>query len=75
VRVRLLRNRRRAEEDSDDNGDVADQMKTAARHDSLPGFAGAPLIFYNRMRADSRYKVVIISKQQRSCAGLHDRLM
>ena len=29
--------------------DDADQVKTAARHDHLPRFAGAPLIFYNRV--------------------------
>ena len=29
------------------NTDDADHVKTAARHDSLPRFAGAPLIFYN----------------------------
>ena len=31
----------------EDNTDVADQVKTVARHDSLPRFAAAPLIFYN----------------------------
>ena len=41
--------------------DDADQVKTAARHDYLPGFAGAPLIFYNRLQPDSRLKVVILN--------------
>ena len=39
--------------------DDADQVKTVARHDSLPRFAGAPLIFYNRVRSVSRSKNVI----------------
>ncbi|PYQ92713.1 MAG: hypothetical protein DMG02_00340 [Acidobacteria bacterium] len=39
VRIRFLRDRRTAEEKNHDNtDDVANQMKTAARHDSLPAF-------------------------------------
>jgi hypothetical protein len=39
--------------------DDADQVKAVARHDSLPRFAGAPLMFYNCIRFLSRHKVVI----------------
>jgi hypothetical protein len=46
--------------------DDADQVKTAARHDSLPRFAGAPWIFYNRLPRVSSSKVVIDSQWQRS---------
>jgi hypothetical protein len=59
MRICVLRERRRAEKERDYYTDVADHAKTVARHDSLPGFAGAPLIFYNRALLDSRYKVVI----------------
>jgi hypothetical protein len=45
----------------ENNTDVADHVKTAARHDSLPRFAGAPLIFYNRVGSVSSHKIVIAS--------------
>ena len=67
--VRLLRDCRRAQKNSNDNADVADQTKTAARHDSLPRLAGAPLIFYNRVRVLARHKVVIGLRQSSATMG------
>jgi hypothetical protein len=57
--VGVLRERMETQEDREYNTDVADQVKTAARHDSLPRFAGAPSIFYNSERPLSSHKVVI----------------
>jgi hypothetical protein len=57
--IRVLCERREAQEEREHDTDDADQVRTAARHDYLPGFAGAPLIFYNRELLDSRHKVVI----------------
>lgn len=73
VRVRFLRDRRRAEENSNDNGDVADQMKTAARHDSLSGFAGAPSIFYNRVKVAG--KELLIEELLWGHEGRNDRAL
>jgi hypothetical protein len=55
---------RAAQKDRECNTNGADQVKTVARHDSLPRFAGAPLIFYNCIRSVARHKVVIVDKRQ-----------
>jgi hypothetical protein len=59
MRFGNLRASRGALKKREQRTDDADQVKTAARHDYLPGFAGAPLMFYNRGLLDSRHKVVI----------------
>ena len=45
MRIGDLRECGGAQNKREHNTDVADHVKTAARHDSLPGFAGAPLMF------------------------------
>ena len=47
MRIGDLRECGGAQNKREHNTDVADHVKTAARHDYLPGFAGAPSIFYN----------------------------
>ena len=59
MRIGDLRECWGAQNKRENNTDVADHVKTAERHDSLPRFAGAPLMFYNRARSLSRPKVVI----------------
>jgi hypothetical protein len=48
MRVGDLRDSGGALKKREQRTDDADQMKTVARHDSLPRFAGAPMMFYNR---------------------------
>ena len=47
MRVGNLRDSRGTLKKREQRTDDADQMKTVARHDSLPRFAGAPQMFYN----------------------------
>ena len=59
MRVRGLSDDGRAQQGREQRTDDADQVKTVARHDSLPRFAGAPLMFYNCLGFLARHKVVI----------------
>ena len=59
MRIGDLRECGGAQNNREHSTDVADHVKTAARHGSLPRFAGAPLIFYNRVGPLARHKVVI----------------